>query len=99
MPNYISVSHAVFQKDALPIQQAPQPEPTTGTRQKPGMKFVYVIHDNLDAGLNYESRVLQDKIKLGITTEMRVPRRWYYREDIQDWLIGHCALHIRFMGN
>jgi hypothetical protein len=69
-----------------PTGPTPQPEPTTGTRQRQADTFVYAIHDNLDPGMNYQARTLI-KQTIAMTNEFRVPRRWYYREDVYEWRV------------
>lgn len=83
-PTYTPLAEIVITPVDVVPPTLPQSEPEPdGTRAVPGDEFYRVIHDCQNPGLNYQSRTLTDKIKLHITNEMYVPRRWYLRDDGQ----------------
>lgn len=70
-----------------PVQVEPVPEPTRGKRGYPGQFFVRAAHDDLTIGY---ARTLGDKIKIAMTNEMVVPRRWYQRDD-GEWRVDQFS--------
>lgn len=68
-----------------------KPEPTTGTRMREGEIFVYVINDNLNPVFDFKARTLSEKIWIAITNSIYVPRRWYFRDDVNEWRVDQFS--------
>ena len=81
-------SDGSVRESVLPVIPMPQPVPDGGTQVLSGMKFVYVVHDDLTLGF---ARTLLEEINIAITNEIFVPRRWYFRTDIWEWRVDQYS--------
>ena len=68
--------------------QTPIKAPTIGTFLYYGDFFIYIVHDDLSLGY---ARTLTEKIQIAMTNEIFVPRRWYFREDVQEWRVDRFS--------
>lgn len=73
------------------VGATPVPRPQFGVHIYPGQEFVYIVHDDKNPDSGYVARTLGDKIKLQITNELFVPRRWYFRDDIGEWRVDQYS--------
>jgi hypothetical protein len=74
-----------------PLKPLPVPGPRFGKWYFQGMVFYRIIHDTLDAGYDFASRTLGEKIKIAITNEMFAARRWYFREDVNEYRVDRFS--------